>query len=157
MSNQPTEHTLRYRIWYSYWLKVMTETLNRRVDTMTNAASLVLGAVIFAASDLSWLFGGIIAILSGSRIAWQFGKKAEAARQQNKRYRTLINEMHSLSIDEMQASINTLEEFDSPALSCLFNPARNRATISLGLDKKHMEKLSITERAVSGLAGGVPN
>ncbi|CAK8738321.1 hypothetical protein SODG_002020 [Sodalis praecaptivus] len=32
MSNQPTEHTLRYRIWHSYWLEVMTETLNRRVD-----------------------------------------------------------------------------------------------------------------------------
>ncbi|WP_406706310.1 hypothetical protein [Sodalis sp.] len=157
MSKQPAEHTLRYRIWYSYWLEVMTETINRRVDTVTNAASLILSAAIFSASDLSWLFGGIIAILSGSRIAWQFGKKAEAARQQNKRYRTLINEMHSLSIDEMQARINTLEEFDSPALSCLLNPARNRATISLGLDKKHMEKLSITERAVSGFACGVPN
>lgn len=78
MGNLSTEDSLYHRIWYRYWLEVMTETINRRVDTMTNATNLVLGAVIFAASDLSWLFGGIIAIFSGSRIAWQFGKTFQA-------------------------------------------------------------------------------
>ncbi|WP_262215466.1 hypothetical protein [Serratia ficaria] len=155
MTKQPTEYGLRFRIWYSYWLEIMTETINRRIDIITNAVTLILSATIFTASEFSWLFGGIIAILSGCRIAWQFGKKAEAARQQGKRYLSLINEIHNLSVDETLARINVLEEFDSHALSSLFNPARNRAMISLGKEKHH-EKLSVVERLVSGLAGGVP-
>ncbi|HAU4403173.1 TPA: hypothetical protein ACQVJ5_003671 [Serratia marcescens] len=155
MAQQPTEYALRFRIWYSYWLEVMTETINRRIDLTANAVMLILGAGIFANSGLSQLFGAIVAIISGIRVAFQHGKKSEAARQQAKRYLSLINEMHNLSVDEMNARVNMLEEFDSNALSSLFNPARNRAMISLG-KKKHHEKLSIVERLVSALAGGVP-
>ncbi|CAE1145034.1 MULTISPECIES: hypothetical protein [Serratia] len=155
MTKQPTEYDLRFRIWYGYWLEVMTETINRRIDISSNAVMLILGAGIFVNSDLSQLFGAIVAVISGIRVACQHGKKAEAARQQSKRYLSLINEMHNLSVDEMISRVNMLEEFDSNALSSLFNPARNRAMISLG-KKKHHEKLSIKERMVSCLAGGVP-
>ncbi|ENO0609953.1 hypothetical protein ACKEUS_17295 [Yersinia enterocolitica] len=69
MNKQPTEHEIRFRIWCSYWLEVMTETVNRRIDTLINAITLILGASIFATSSFSWLFGAIIAVLSGCRIA----------------------------------------------------------------------------------------
>ncbi|HEN3479442.1 TPA: hypothetical protein U5D84_001086 [Yersinia enterocolitica] len=155
MNKQPTEHEIRFRIWCSYWLEVMTETVNRRIDTLINAMTLILGASIFATSNFSWLFGAIIAVLSGCRIAWQFSRKAESARQQAKRYSGLIDALPNLSIDEAKARLSMLEEFDSTILSSLNNPARNRASISL--EMKHREQLSISERVISWIAGGTPN
>ncbi|HEJ1074325.1 TPA: hypothetical protein SLP25_005053 [Serratia marcescens] len=76
MAQQPTEYTLRFRIWYGYWLEVMTATINRRIDLTANAVMLILGAGIFANSALSQLFGAIVAIISGIRVAFQHGKKS---------------------------------------------------------------------------------
>ncbi|PWC10908.1 hypothetical protein B4923_15465 [Brenneria roseae subsp. americana] len=154
MNKQPTEHEIHFRIWYSYWLERMTETLNRRIDMFTNAIILTLGAAIFATSHFSWLFGGIIAVLSGFRIAWQYGKKAEAAKQQAKRYASLIDNLPGITIDEIREKLKMLEEFDSVALNSLCNPARNGASISLRL--KYREPLSFIEKAVSLLAGSTP-
>ncbi|MEC5343385.1 hypothetical protein ABRZ24_12360 [Brenneria populi] len=154
MNKQPTEHEIHFRIWYSYWLEHMTETLNRRIDMFTNAIILTLGSAIFATSHFSWLFGGIIAVLSGFRIAWQYGQKAAAAKQQAKRYAALIDEIPNIAIDETRERLAMLEEFDSVAINSLRNPARNGASVSLSL--KHREPLSFAEKAVSLLAGGTP-
>ena len=132
----------------------MTETLNRRTENAMNASMLILGAVVSSSNHFSWLLGIIIAILSGCRVAWQYGKKAEAARQQAKRYGKLADSMHDLSLPEIKARLEMIEEFDSIPLSSLFNPARNRACISL--NNRHRERLSANEKIISFLSGGIP-
>ncbi|MBQ4791067.1 hypothetical protein WCT78_20115 [Pectobacterium versatile] len=154
MNKQPTEYEVHFRIWYSYWLERMTETLNRRIDVSINAITITLGSAIFATSHFSWLFGGIIAVLSGFRIAWQYGQKAESAKQQVKRYSALIDDLPTITIDETRARLAMLEEFDSAALNSLCNPARNGASISL--KHKHRETLSFAEKTISLLAGSTP-
>lgn len=154
MNNAPTDYEIHFRVWYSYWLEVMTATINRRIDTLTNALTLILGASVFASSEYSSLFGGAIAILGGCRIAWQFGQKAESARQQSRRYKGLLDQYSQSDISAIISSLSVIEEFDSAALSSLFNPARNRACVSLGL--KHREKLTLTEKIISFTAGGNP-
>ncbi|OVZ93397.1 hypothetical protein CBW54_02465 [Yersinia kristensenii] len=151
---EPTEHDVRFRIWYSLWLEEMTETLNRRLDTFINAVTLTLGASIFAASHFSWLFGGVIAVLSGCRVAWQFGRVAGSARQQRRRYAVLADDAATLDVTEMRGRLAMLEEFDSPVLGGLKNPAWHRACISLNI--KNNEKLTYMEKVISWLAGGIP-
>lgn len=155
MNKQPTKYEYHFRIWYCYWLETMTETLNRRIETIMNAIMLILGAMVSGAHHFSWLFGIIIAVLSGCRVAWQFGKKAEAARQQAKRYGVLAHEMGTLEPAEIKARLGMIEEFDSAPLSSLFNPARNRACISL--NNRHREHLTLIEKLTSLLGGGVPH
>ncbi|MGJ3447404.1 hypothetical protein [Enterobacter sp. PTB] len=155
MNKQPTEYDYHFRIWYCYWLETMTETLNRRIETIMNAIMLFLGALVSGTHHFSWLFGIIIAILSACRVAWQFGKKAEAARQQAKRYGVLAHEMDELDLSEVKARLSMIEEFDSVTLNSLFNPARNRACISL--NNNHRESLTVMEKFTSLLGGGVPH
>lgn len=154
MKNQPTEYDYHYRIWYCYWLEIMTETINRRTETAMNATMLILGAVVSGSNQFSWLLGIVIAILSGCRVAWQYGRKAEAARQQAKRYGKLADSMHELTLTEIKARLDMIEEFDSIPLCSLFNPARNRACISLNI--RHRERLSSHEKFISFLSGGTP-
>jgi hypothetical protein len=158
MNTQPTEddpkHILIFRAWNSYWLEHISEAFNRRVDTVINALMLILGASVFANSDFSWLFGGIIAILSGCRIAWHFGQRAGAAKQQAKRYSVLLDNANKLSVDEIAARLAMIEEFDSTVMECMDNPARNKACISMGL--KHREHLNLPEKLIALLTVGIP-
>lgn len=158
MNKQPTErdpvHDLTYRIWNSYWLECINGAFNRRVDMTTNAAILILGSTVFVNSHLSWLFGGIIAILSGIRIVWQFGQKSEAAKQQARRYSVLIDELPKLSLDEIAARLSMIEEFDSVVMECMDNPARSKASISMGM--AHRESLSVYEKIIAFLTVGIP-
>lgn len=154
MSEQPTEYGVKFRIWNSFWLERMTETFNRRMDVWINAVLCILGASVFMQSHLSWLFGGIVAIFSGIRIAWSFGGKAEAAKQQAKRYSSLINDIHKLDVDEMLARLVMLEEFDSAVLISMDNAARNRAC--LALSQPMCERLTRWEKFIAMLSGGIP-
>lgn len=155
MNEQPTVHDVLFRIWCSYWLEDMTFKLNDRIDTAINALLLIFGASVFAQSHFSGLFGAMIAVLSGIRVAWHFGRRAESARQQKKRYSTLIDEAPKLTADELGARLATIEEFDSVALNCMNNPARNRASIAMAL--KHRERLSGMEKFIAMLTGGIPH
>ncbi|WP_337039877.1 hypothetical protein [Serratia marcescens] len=154
MSEQPTEYGVKFRIWNSFWLERMTETLNRRMDVWINAALFILGVSVFLQSQLSWLFGGIVAVFSGVRVACDFGGKAEAAKQQGKRYSSLINDIHKLSIDEILARLVMIEEFDSVALISMDNAARNRACLALG--QPMCERLTRWEKFIAMLSGGIP-
>ncbi|EEX2875348.1 hypothetical protein PVO54_001731 [Enterobacter hormaechei] len=158
MNTQPTEHDpkhdLVFRAWNSYWLEHISEAFNRRMDTIINALMLILGASVFANSVFSWLFGGIIAILSGCRIAWHFGQRAEAAKQQARRYCELLDNVHKLSVDEIAARLSMIEEFDSIVMECMDNPARSKACISMGL--KHREHLNFPEKLIALLTVGIP-
>ncbi|EAN0852642.1 hypothetical protein D7C21_14940 [Salmonella enterica] len=158
MTTQPTErdpmHDLVFRIWNSYWLERIAEVFNRRIDTAINALMLILGASIFANSQFSWLCGGIIAILSGCRIAWNFGQRAEAAKQQLRRYASLLDDIQKLDIDEISGRLSMIEEFDSIVMECMDNPARSKASISMGL--KHRERLSFSEKLIAIITVGIP-
>jgi len=155
MTEQPTEHDLQFRIWYSYWLEMMVATSNRRVDTVINTVMLVLGSGVFVQSQLSWLFGGVIAVLSGCRIAWKFAQKAEAAAQQARRYSALIDVMAGLGVDEICQRLSMIQEFDSQVLGSMVKPARQKACIAMGL--AHRETLSFTEKVTAALTGGIPD
>lgn len=158
MNTQPTEHDkihdLVFRAWNSYWLEHISEAFNRRTDTLINALMLALGASVFANSALSWLCGGVIAILSACRIAWNFGQRAEAAKQQAKRYSTLLDGIHDLNANEIAARLSMIEEFDSTVMECMDNPARSKACISMGL--KHREHLNFPEKLIALLTIGIP-
>ena len=158
MNTQPTEYQKRFalifRIWNSYWLERIGEIFNRRIDTVLNAIVLILGASVFANSSFSWLFGGVIAILSGCRIAWHFGERAEAAKQQTRRYSALIDDIHKLSTDEIAARLSMIEEFDSIVMECMDNPARNKACISMGIESR--EHLNFPEKLIALLTVGIP-
>ncbi|SMG61874.1 hypothetical protein [Cedecea sp. NFIX57] len=154
MSGQPTRNEIYFRIWYSYWLEVMTETFNRRLDNSIHALLLTLGALVSVTHQPGWVFGIIIAALSACQVAWQYGKQGEAARQQARRYVKLIGQMHSLSPQEILDHLDVIEEFDSTAQSSLFNSARNRTFISLNM--RHREKLTLWEKFISSIAGGIP-
>lgn len=159
MNNQPTErnpkHDLVFRIWNSYWLECIAEKYNRRIDTVINAIMLILGASVFAGSQFSWFSGGVIAILSGCRIAWNFGQRAEAAKQQARRYAVLLDEANKLSIDELAGRLSMIEEFDSIVMECMDNPARSKASISMGLN--HRESLCLSEKLIAMLTVGIPH
>lgn len=144
MNTQPTErnpkHDLVFRAWNCYWIEYINEVFNRRMDTVINALMLILGASVFTNNTFSWLFGGIIAILSGCRIAWNFGKRAEASKQQVQRYAKLLSDTEKLNVDELAARLSMIEEFDGTVMECMDNPARSKASISMGL--KHREHLN---------------
>lgn len=158
MNNQHTvrnpKHDLTFRIWNSYWLECITEKFNRRIDTVINATMLILGASVFAGSQFSWLSGGFIAILSGCRIAWNFGQRAEAAKQQARRYSMLLNDIDKSSTDELAVRLSMIEEFDSIVMECMDNPARSKASISMGLT--HRESLRFAEKLIAVLTVGIP-
>ncbi|HIH5186992.1 TPA: hypothetical protein ACYR8L_003435 [Citrobacter freundii] len=158
MSNQPTErnpkHDLTFRVWNSYWLECIAEKFNRRIDTIINAIMLILGATVFAGSEFSWLSGGIVAILSGCRIAWNFGQRAEAAKQQTRRYAAILDDAHKLTTDELAARLSMIEEFDSIVMECMDNPARSKASISMGM--KHRESLHLSEKIIAAITVGIP-
>lgn len=158
MNNQPTDrdamHGLVFRVWNSYWLERITEAFNRRIDTIINAVTLILGASVFVNSHLSWLFGGIISVLSGCRIAWHFAQRAEAAKQQVRRYSLLLDDIHKLSFDETSARLSMIEEFDSVVMECMDNPARSKAGVSMGIN--HRESLSPSEKLISLITVGIP-
>lgn len=157
MSKQPTErdpmHDLQFRAWNSYWLECIAEKFNRRIETIINAVILILGASVFVNSQFSWLAGGVVAILSGCRIAWNFGQRAEAAKQQARRYSLIIDETSKISVDEFAARLSMIEEFDSVVMECMDNPARNKASISMGL--KHRETLQFSEKLISAMTVGI--
>lgn len=154
MNNQQTEHDLAFRIWNSYWLECIAEKFNRRIDTISNAIMLILGASIFTGSQFSLLFGGVVTVLSGCRIAWNFGQRAEAAKQQARRYAGLLDEIGKLTVDELAARLSMIEEFDSIVMECMDNPARSKASISMGL--KHRESLRFSEKLISAITVGIP-
>lgn len=158
MNTQPTEqnaaHELTFRIWNSYWLERIAEIFNRRTDTVINALMLILGASVSVNSQFSWLFGLLVAILSGCRIAWRFGQRAEAAKQQARRYAVLIDELPKLTANEVAARLSMIEEFDSIVMECMDNPARSKASISMGL--KHREHLCFSEKLISLFTVGIP-
>ncbi|MFP9230162.1 hypothetical protein [Pectobacterium cacticida] len=154
MEKQPTEHDVMFQLHYSYYLEVMTEILNRRVDTAINAVILTLGAAVFANSSYGRLFGGIVAVLTGFRIACKFSQKAANAKAQTLRYSRLIDDAHGLTPSDISHRLSTLEEFDSDTLSSLLNPARQRAIIKMGLPNS--ESLSLFEKLMAFLAGGIP-
>lgn len=158
MSNQTTQqninHDLTFRIWNSYWLECITEKFNRRIDTVMNATMLILGTAIFMDSPFSGLSGASIAILSGCRVAWNFGQRAEAARQQARRYSLLIKDIEKSSTGEITARLSTIEEFDSIVMECMDNPARSKASISMGLS--HRESLHFSEKLIAVITVGIP-
>lgn len=160
MVNQPqptdtdTKYQLTFRAWNSYWLECIAERFNRRLDTIFNAMTLIFGASIFAGSDWGWFFGGAIAVFSGCRIAWNFSQRAEAAKQQARRYSILLDEIDQLSADEISARLSIIEEFDSIIMECMDNPARNKACIAMG--NNHRESLQITEKLMAALTVGIP-
>ncbi|KNA29564.1 hypothetical protein ACO03_11740 [Pantoea ananatis] len=158
MNNQPTEreamHGLVFRVWNSFWLERIAEIFNRRIDTIINALMLILGASVFVHTHLSWIFGGVIAVLSGCRIAWNFAERAEAAKQQVRRYAILLGDIHRLGSDEISARLSMIEEFDSIVMECMDNPARSKASISMGI--KHRESLSLSEKFISLITVGIP-
>ncbi|WP_285280040.1 hypothetical protein, partial [Escherichia coli] len=111
MNRQPTEnhperrHEVMFRLWNSYWIEHISEVFNRRMDTVINAVILTSGATVFAGSNFSWLLGGIVAVLSGCNIAWKFGRRAHAAKEQAHRYNVLITESDGLSTEVLLARL----------------------------------------------------
>ncbi len=101
------------------------------MDTVINAVILTSGATVFAGSNFSWLLGGIVAVLSGCNIAWKFGRRAQAAKEQAHRYNVLITESDGLSTEVLLARLVEIEKQDSPVLECMDNPARNKACAAL--------------------------
>lgn len=158
MNAQPTKndpkYQLTFRAWNSYWLEYINEVFNRRMDTVTNALLLILGASVFADSAYSWLFGGIIATLSGCRIAWRFGQRSEASKQQAQRYAAILDNAQDLSIEEISARLSMISEFDGTVMECMDNPARNKASIAMGFKPK--EHLNIPEKLIALLTIGIP-
>lgn len=158
MNRQPTEnhaerrHEVMFRLWNSYWLEHISEVFNRRMDTVINAVILTSGATVFAGSNFSWLLGGIVAVLSGCNIAWKFGRRAQAAKEQAHRYNVLITESDGLSTEVLLARLVEIEKQDSPVLQCMDNPARNKACAALGLN--HRESLSLSEKIIASLTVG---
>lgn len=158
MNTQPSEHDPKYqltfRAWNCYWIEYINEVFNRRIDTTINALMLILGAFVSMNSSFSWLFGGIIAVLSGCRIAWNFGKKAGVSKQQMQRYAAILDDAHKLSVEELSARLSLISEFDGAVMECMDNPARNKASIAMGYTPK--EHLNFPEKLIALLTIGIP-
>lgn len=154
MNKQPT-HDLIFDIHYSYHLETMTAILNRRLDRAICFSQLLLGSAVFASSAYGWLLGLLIAVLAAFQFSFKPGEAAGQARAQAFRYQQLLAEIGKISQEEAEQKRLKLEEQDSPVLSSLFNPARQRATNALGYD--HKETFSRGEKFFAWLAGGVPS
>ncbi|EOS4318697.1 hypothetical protein HIU27_RS10930 [Escherichia coli] len=162
MNKKPTEneirerHDLMFRLWNSYWLEYIAHVFNRRIDTAINAVILISGATVFSDSNFGWLLGGVVAVLGGCNIAWKFGQRAQAAKEQAHRYNVLISESESANPgnDVVLKKLLEIEVHDSPVLECMDKPARNKACMSMGL--KHRDHLSFSQKLVALLTVGIP-
>ncbi|EBC4877339.1 hypothetical protein C2W27_14425 [Salmonella enterica] len=146
--------TLELTVYYSYYLEVMTEALNRRTDRFLCFVQFLLGASVFTDSRYGWLIGFVIALISAVQFSCKPGTAAGHAKLQAHRYKKLCDELPELNRDQVLSRLHKIEENDSQINTRLCNPARLRACIALGLKKD--AKLSPCEKVIAYLAGGIP-
>jgi hypothetical protein len=146
--------TLKLTAHYSYYLEVMTGTLNQRIDRFLCFCQFLLGASVFADSAYGWLIGFLIAAISAAQLAYKPGAAAGHAKLQAHRYKMLCDTLDKLDHDEAQAQLHKIEENDSQINTLLCNPARLRACIALGFKKD--ATLTSREKLAACLGGGIP-
>ncbi|WP_340617190.1 hypothetical protein [Xenorhabdus entomophaga] len=157
MDKQPSQTNISFEVNYAYYLEEMTSIYNHRCNQLCSFLQLFLGASVFANTQYGWLFGLFIAFISALQFSLKFGEKAGNAKAQVSRYRILLDELSSLSEDDIIKRMQSIEKSDTQTLSSLKNPARKRTFIALnGSDIESNKPLTRLERISSVIGGGIP-
>lgn len=127
-----------FQVEYSYWLEYMLYTFWRRVDVCINISLIVLGTSAVATFSISTLIGLAVALLAAINVVVQPLRKSMIACAQSAKFSQLLNDMSSLSDEELSRSMSALRETNSDVVGMLVPLAYNRAAICTDLKPTHV-------------------
>ncbi|MBV7694095.1 hypothetical protein KV701_20490, partial [Limnobaculum sp. M2-1] len=105
--------TIIFELNHSYYLEKMHATLFGRIDRFLYLIIIFLGASVFASFKGTFVFGGLIALVSALSFVYQFGKASAYADDRSKKYLLLIRKAPDLDDKPLKEELIKLEDFDS--------------------------------------------
>ncbi|MDR5859433.1 hypothetical protein FZZ93_05645 [Halomonas eurihalina] len=118
---------LEFRVYVSFCVEKVTETLNARAERFCTFLLILLGSAVFAEMSNTFVLGVAVAAIAAVQFVCRFGEAAGAAKAQKHRYSGLLGSMSRLGDDELQSRIDRIEELDTRSPSFIDVIAYNKA------------------------------